>query len=340
MPWSPLPAFPAHLHAAAARIRLACFDVDGTLTDGRLYYDKDGNESKAYFVQDGLGLKLLQQHGIHPVLITARNSQSALRRGADLGIDTQIAVGDKLASVHALCAQHGIGLEQVAFMGDDLPDLAPLGAVGLAVAPANAHPWIAERVHWQTRAEGGRGAARELCDVLLAALLSSWAALRNRDKGPANGGNEVGVDYILHDFTIVALDEQGKESTTLRAPLLERQRGDQTISIATPLFEMPDKDGKHWTLRSETGWLSAKGDEMKLRGSVAGDSPAGPGVPPTTFRTDHLDVFPKESRARTDALVTMTRPGMEQSGVGFEVDSKNNTYHFLSQSKGRYTPRH
>jgi 3-deoxy-D-manno-octulosonate 8-phosphate phosphatase (KDO 8-P phosphatase) len=103
------------------------------------------------------------------VLITARNSQSALKRGADLGIDTQIAVGDKLASVKALCEQHGIGLDQVAFMGDDLPDLGPLCAVGLAVAPANAHPWIAERVHWQTRSDGGKGAARELCDVLLAA---------------------------------------------------------------------------------------------------------------------------------------------------------------------------
>ncbi len=169
MPYSPLPGFPSHLHAIAGRIRLACFDVDGTLTDGRLYYDRDGNESKAYYVQDGLGLKLLQQHGIHPVLITARNSLSALKRGADLGIDTQIAVGDKLASVRALCDTHGIGLDQVAFMGDDLPDLAPLCAVGLAVAPANAHPWIAERVHWQTRADGGRGAARELCDVLLAA---------------------------------------------------------------------------------------------------------------------------------------------------------------------------
>ena len=169
MPWSPLAAFPAELHAVAATIRLACFDVDGTLTDGRLYYDHAGNESKAFYVQDGLGLKLLQKHGIHPVLITARNSLSAQRRGADLGIDTQIAVGDKLASVCALCEQHGVGLDQVAFLGDDLPDLAPLGAVGLAVAPADAHPLIAERVHWQTRAEGGRGAARELCDVLLAA---------------------------------------------------------------------------------------------------------------------------------------------------------------------------
>jgi len=168
MSWSPLAHFPAELHAVAATIRLACFDVDGTLTDGRLYYDHAGNESKAFFVQDGLGLKLLQKHGIHPVLITARNSLSAQRRGADLGIDTQIAVGDKLASVRALCGRFGIGLEQVAFMGDDLPDLAPLCAVGLAVAPANAHPLIAGRVHWQTRAEGGRGAARELCDVLLA----------------------------------------------------------------------------------------------------------------------------------------------------------------------------
>ncbi|MCW4453494.1 HAD hydrolase family protein [Flavobacterium sp. MXW15] len=169
MPHSPLADFPSDLLATAGNIRMACFDVDGTLTDGRLYYDHDGNESKAYYVQDGLGLKLLQQHGIHPVLITARNSQSALRRGADLGIDTQIAVGDKLASVRALCAARGIGLEQVAFMGDDLPDLAPLCVVGLAVAPANAHPWIAERVHWHTRARGGQGAARELCDVLLAA---------------------------------------------------------------------------------------------------------------------------------------------------------------------------
>lgn len=169
MPYSPLAAFPASLLATAARIRLACFDVDGTLTDGGLHYDHSGNESKRFHVQDGLGLKLLQRHGIHPVLITARNSLSAQRRGADLGIETLIDTRDKIGSVHVLCERLGIGLEQVAFMGDDLPDLAPLTQVGLAVAPANAHPFIAERVHWQTRSSGGHGAARELCDVLLAA---------------------------------------------------------------------------------------------------------------------------------------------------------------------------
>ena len=180
MPWSPLTAFPAGLHAVAANIRLACFDVDGTLTDGRLYYDHAGNESKAFYVQDGLGLKLLQKHGIHPVLITARNSLSAQKRGADLGIDTQIAVGDKLASVRALCEQHGIGLDQVAFMGDDLPDLEAMLAVGLSVAPANAHRWIADRARWITTANGGQGAARELCDLLLDAQGHTEALLAGR----------------------------------------------------------------------------------------------------------------------------------------------------------------
>ncbi len=175
--------------------------------------------------------------------------------------------------------------------------------------------------------------------LLVVAVLSGWSLLRNRDKGPQAVVDDGSVDYVLHDFQIVALDDEGHESTTLRAPRLERTRADQTLSIVTPVFEMPDKDGNHWTLRSDTGWVSAKGDELKLRGNVNGDSPTVGNTPPTTFRTTHLDVFPKEDKARTDALVTMTRPGMEQSGVGFEVDSRNNTYHFLSQSKGRYTPR-
>ena len=174
--------------------------------------------------------------------------------------------------------------------------------------------------------------------LLVAALLSGWSLLRHRDKPAAQVTDDGSKDYVLHDFQIVALDEQGKESTTLRAPLLERLRSDETMTLATPLFLLPDNDGNHWELRSEKGWVSANGEQLKLTGNVSGDSPKVPSVPPTTFRTDHLDVFPKENRAKTDALVTMTRPGMTQSGVGFELDSKNKTYHFLSQSKGRYTP--
>lgn len=169
MPYAPLQRLPADLVARAAAVRLACFDVDGTLTDGRLHYDHAGNESKAFFVQDGLGLKLLQRAGIEVAMITARASLSAEQRGRDLGIEVQIGVGDKAVAVRELCARHGIEPSQVAFMGDDLPDLPALLIAGLAVAPANAHPWIAERVHWITTARGGAGAARELCDVLLAA---------------------------------------------------------------------------------------------------------------------------------------------------------------------------
>lgn len=175
--------------------------------------------------------------------------------------------------------------------------------------------------------------------LLVVAVFSGWSLLRDRNRGPQAVVDDGSVDYVLHDFDIVVLDEDGRESTTLRAPRLERARADQTLSIVTPVFEMPDKDGNHWTLRSRTGWVSAKGDEMRLRGDVSGDSPSTGATPPTTFRTTHLTVLPKARKASTDALVTMTRPGMQQSGVGFELDSENNTYHFLSQARGRYTPR-
>lgn len=155
------------LRQRAAGIRLVCFDVDGTLTDGRLFFDDEGRESKAFHVLDGQGMVLLRRCGIEVALITARNSKTAAARGRDLGIPTYIDSRNKLAQVRELCTTMQISLEQVAFMGDDLPDLEVLRAVGLAVAPANAHHWITDSVHWQTAANGGEGAGRELCDLLL-----------------------------------------------------------------------------------------------------------------------------------------------------------------------------
>jgi len=175
--------------------------------------------------------------------------------------------------------------------------------------------------------------------LLVAAVLSGWALLRDRDKAPEATGDDASRDYVLHDFEIVALDEQGRESTTLRAPLLERTRSDETMTIQTPLFLLPDRDGNHWELRSDTGWVSANGDTLRLTGNVSGESPRVPTVPPTTFRTEQLDVFPNENRATSDGLVTLTRPGMIQSGVGFALNSSDKTYQFLSQVKTRYTPR-
>lgn len=168
---TPGPAdLPADVRERAARVRLAAFDVDGVLTDGRLSYLADGSEAKSFHVHDGLGLKLLRRAGIAVAWITARNSPVVAHRAAELGIDhLQQGETDKIARLRSLAAARGLDLREVAYMGDDLPDLACLARVGLAIAPANAHPWVRDRVHWRTRLEGGRGAVREACDLILAA---------------------------------------------------------------------------------------------------------------------------------------------------------------------------
>jgi len=169
MPYSHLNDFPADIRERAKKIRLACFDVDGTLTDGKLIIDSDGNESKSFHVLDGLGLKLLQRKGIAVAFVTARASAAAERRAAELGVESHTGVSDKLACVTGIADRLGITLEEVAFMGDDLADLRVMLQVGFSVAPSQAHMWTRERAHWRTTARGGEGAARELCDLLLAA---------------------------------------------------------------------------------------------------------------------------------------------------------------------------
>lgn len=158
---------PADIRDRAARIRLACFDVDGTLTDGTLWFDADGREAKAFSVLDGQGLVLLRKSGIEVAFVTARNSAAAAHRARDLGVRSCVGIGDKHACVESLAAELDLELAQVAFMGDDLPDIRIMRAVGLGVAPASAHAWTRDRAHWCTGARGGEGAARELCDLLL-----------------------------------------------------------------------------------------------------------------------------------------------------------------------------
>ena len=162
------PDYPADVLQRAARIRAIGFDVDGTLTDGCLLYGDDGNESKSFHVQDGLGIKLLQLAGIEVALVTARISKLVERRGRELGIArVHTHTREKLACIQGIAADMGIAMDQVAFMGDDLPDLATLRAVGLAIVPANAHAWVGPAAHWRTPRRGGEGAARDACDLLL-----------------------------------------------------------------------------------------------------------------------------------------------------------------------------
>ena len=177
MTYSHISDYPADLLERAARVKLACFDVDGTLTDGRLLFDNEGREFKAFHVRDGLGLALLRRYGFEVVLVTARASTIVERRARELGVRACTKVGDKLASVRGIATELGIGMDAVAFMGDDLVDLSALQAAGLSVAPADARAWVRERVHWRTVACGGLGAGRELCDLLLAAHGKAETAL-------------------------------------------------------------------------------------------------------------------------------------------------------------------
>lgn len=165
---------PADIRTRAARVKLVALDVDGTLSDGRLWFNSDGKEIKAFSVLDGLGMKLLRDHSIEVALITARESTVVQARARELGLrHVYQGARDKLESLTHLCHALSLKPDQVAFMGDDLPDLPVLHKVGLATAPANAHPWVRDRVHWVTRARGGEGAVRELCDAIV--IAHGWA---------------------------------------------------------------------------------------------------------------------------------------------------------------------
>ena len=150
------------------KIELLLLDVDGVLTDGRIIYDDRGGETKAFDVKDGHGLKLLQRAGIRVGIITGRQSAVVDRRAAELGIELVYqGAKDKLAPFLEILQQTGLAAEQVAYVGDDFPDLPVLKRVGFAATVADAIAEVKPHVHYITRAIGGRGAVREICDLLL-----------------------------------------------------------------------------------------------------------------------------------------------------------------------------
>jgi len=154
----------------AQNIRLVCFDVDGTLTDGRLYFDSQGGEIKCFHVHDGQGLRLLEDAGIRVALITARKSNIVQARGKDLRLHYVFdGVADKSLVLQQICSSEKLSLLQTAYMGDDYPDLACLQQVGLSACPADAMAVVKSVAHWHSRLPGGMGAAREFCDFILAA---------------------------------------------------------------------------------------------------------------------------------------------------------------------------
>jgi len=154
----------------AARIRLLIFDVDGVLTDGSLFVGDDGQEYKAFNSRDGHGIKMLMGYGVEVAIITGRTSRVVEHRMRNLGI-TRVYQGqhDKLQAYRDLADKLGIPDEEIAYVGDDVVDLPVMRKVGLAIAVEDAHPLVRRHSHWQTPRPGGRGAARDVCEMLMEA---------------------------------------------------------------------------------------------------------------------------------------------------------------------------
>jgi 3-deoxy-D-manno-octulosonate 8-phosphate phosphatase (KDO 8-P phosphatase) len=154
----------------AQDVRLVIFDVDGVLTDGALFLGDDGQEYKAFHSRDGHGMTMLLQSGVRIGIITGRRSEVVRIRMASLGIE-HVYQGhrDKLPPYRELKAALGLTDAQVAYVGDDLVDLPIMCRVGLAIAVQDAHPLVRQHAHWQTSHGGGRGAARDVCELIMEA---------------------------------------------------------------------------------------------------------------------------------------------------------------------------
>lgn len=174
--------------------------------------------------------------------------------------------------------------------------------------------------------------------LLVAAIASGWSAWRRGAEVADATVASDRSDYVLENFELVSLDSAGQEAFTLRAPWLQRNPADATLSLREPVFLLPEEDGEYyWDLRAATGWISGDSSEMRLKGDVVAVSdPTGGRA--MRMETDTLQVFPDERRARTDAAVTITQPGTTMQGTGMEADLAGKRFQLTSKVQTRYVP--
>jgi 3-deoxy-D-manno-octulosonate 8-phosphate phosphatase (KDO 8-P phosphatase) len=161
-------------------VKLVIFDVDGVLTDGGLFLGDDGQEYKSFNSRDGHGMKMLQKSGVVIGIITGRTSEVVRIRMESLGVE-HVYQGkqDKLPAYEELRDKLGLADEEIAYVGDDVVDLPIMRRVGLAIAVNDAHPFVLQHAHWQTPRNGGRGAARDVCEMVLEAQGNLTAELES-----------------------------------------------------------------------------------------------------------------------------------------------------------------
>lgn len=154
----------------AGRVRLMAFDIDGVMTDGRLYFSPAGDEMKAFFSRDGLGLKMLARSGVELAIITGRDSPIVARRAGNLGIEMVLqGIEDKRAAMADLLARRGLGFAEAGYMGDDVVDLAVMAACGFSATVPDCHALVRARADYVAAEPAGAGAVREVCELILRA---------------------------------------------------------------------------------------------------------------------------------------------------------------------------
>ena len=159
------------LKTKLSNVKLLALDVDGVLTDGKLFYSENGQEFKAFDVKDGLGLKQLIDAGIDIAIITSRNSIAVEKRAEELGIkQIKQGVKNKLDALINICVELKIEINECAYMGDDLPDYEVMAGAGISLTVADAAAEIIDLADWVSSRPGGQGAVREICEIILKSL--------------------------------------------------------------------------------------------------------------------------------------------------------------------------
>jgi 3-deoxy-D-manno-octulosonate 8-phosphate phosphatase (KDO 8-P phosphatase) len=172
--------FPPEVLSRAKKVELLLLDVDGILTDGGIILTSSGEEIKVFSVLDGMGIKLLQEIGVEVGIVSSRTSKVVELRGKELGIELIIQGElDKLSAVESILKQKGLTFDSVAYMGDDWVDIPLLKRAGLAISVPNAWPPVKDYAHYITTREGGKGAVREVCELIIRAK-GKWEELFSR----------------------------------------------------------------------------------------------------------------------------------------------------------------
>lgn len=366
----------AELPVRARRIRLAIFDVDGVLTDGKLYFLVDGSEFKTFNTLDGHGIKMLIASGVRTAIITGRDTPVVERRARNLGIQ-HLYQGreDKLAVLDELLGELGLGYEQVAYLGDDLPDLPVIRRVGLGMAVASADPFVRQHAHGVTAARGGEGAAREFCELIMRAQGTLEAAqgalsveptmpktLRQKlllalialllivagyywnvglelfNEQPTRPGQDNTIDYYAENAHSLQYQEDGSLDYEMTAVKLEHQKATDITFVTTPDLLLFRGNVQPWHIQSARAEVGPKGKEVELIDDVRVARTDAKGQP-SILTTTRLTVFPDKNYAQTEQAVKIDAANGVTTAVGMKAYLKDSRMHLLSNVRGQHEVR-